>query len=596
MRIEDYAIIGDTQTLALVGRNGSIDWLCLPRFDSGACFSSLLGSPDNGRWLVAPRGRVSKVTRRYRRDTLVLETEFSTNEGTVRLIDFMPVRTVHPDIARIVEGVSGSVKMYSELVIRFDYGSIVPWVKKLDGRLHAIAGPDALVLQSPIPSIGRDFTSVAEFEVRAGERVPFVLTWYPSHQNIPESIEPYRTLEETESWWHEWLSSFCDGGEYREAVVRSLITLKALTFGPSGGIVAAGTTSLPEDPGGVRNWDYRFCWLRDSTFTLLALLHSGYTQEAAAFRDWLLRAVAGDPAKLQIMYGLLGERRLDERALEWLPGYENSRPVRIGNAASGQLQLDVYGEVSDTLHQATRSGLAWDEPSWALQRALAEWLESNWNQPDEGIWEPRSGRRQFTYSKVMAWVTFDRAIKAIERHSLSGPIDRWRRLRDVIHRNVCENGWNQQLGSFVQYYGASAVDASLLLMPAVGFLPGTDPRITGTIRAIEKQLLHHGFVRRYRTDTGESVDGLPGTESTFLACSFWLVDAYLLCGRTEDARLLFHRLLAVANDVGLYSEEYDPVARRLLGNFPQAFSHVALINSARNLLHPENPAQQRSRS
>jgi GH15 family glucan-1,4-alpha-glucosidase len=595
MRIEDYAIIGDTQTLALVGSNGSIDWLCFPRFDSGACFAALLGSPSNGRWLIGPKGDVTKVTRRYRKDTLILETEFQTSDGTVRLVDFMPVRGQSPDLVRIVEGVSGSVPMQLELVIRYDYGSIVPWVRNVDGRLLAVAGPDALVLESPVSHRGQGLKTVAEFEVRPGMRLPFSLMWNPSHEPLPASVDPYQAERETTEFWREWAARATDRGEYRDAIVRSLITLKALTYAPSGGIVAAGTTSLPEALGGERNWDYRHCWLRDSTFTLYALLEGGYVDEARAFRDWLLRAVAGDPAKLQIMYGLLGERRLDESEISWLPGYENSRPVRVGNAAANQLQLDVYGEVMDTLYQALRAGMPTSEPAWSLQCSLMNWLESNWSAPDEGLWETRGGRRKFTHSKVMTWVAVDRAIKSAERFGMRAPIDRWRALREEIHRDVCQNGWNAELGSFTQYYGAEHVDAALLLIPTTGFLPARDERVLGTIRAVERELVHDGFVHRYRTVEGPNEDGLSGREGAFLACSFWLVDAYYLSGQMERAHALFRRVMAVANDVGLLSEEYDTSRARLVGNFPQAFSHVALVNSARNLTSPtQHPAEERS--
>jgi GH15 family glucan-1,4-alpha-glucosidase len=594
--IEDYAIIGDTQTLALVGASGSIDWLCLPRFDSGACFAALLGSAANGRWLVAPRAAASRVMRQYRRDTLVLETEFQTAEGAVRIIDYMPIRGREPDLIRIVEGISGTVSMRSELVIRFDYGSIVPWVRKLDGRVHAIAGPDALVLEAPVAHRGQGYTTVAEFQVSNGERVPLTLTWHPSSEPPPSSPDPFRALAETERWWRQWVKPCPDAGPYREQIVRSLITLKALTYSPSGAIVAAGTTSLPEELGGVRNWDYRYCWLRDSTFTLYALMQSGYVGEARAFRDWLLRAAAGDPAKLQILYGLHGERRIDERVLEWLPGFANSRPVRIGNAAVGQRQLDVYGEVIDTLYQAREAGLSESTTAWSLQRALLEWLESNWDCPDEGLWEVRGPRRHFTHSKVMCWVAFDRAIKAVERRCLPGPVERWRKLRDELHRDICRRGWNAERRTFVQYYGGNAVDAALLLIPAVGFLPASDERVRSTVAAVERDLLRDGLVRRYTTGATEPVDGLPGTEGAFLACSFWLVDAYVQTGRTGEARELFERLVSLANDVGLLSEEYDLERRQLTGNFPQAFSHVALINSARNLSAESKPSEVRSRA
>lgn len=594
VRIEDYAIVGDTQTIALVGIDGSIDWLCLPRFDSGACFAALLGDASHGRWQIAPAGGVRRTRRRYRGDTLVLETEMETADGVVRVVDGMPIRGKYPDVVRVVEGVSGSVPMRSELVVRFDYGSIVPWVRKMDGRLHAIAGPDALVLTTPVRTHGERFTTVAQFTVHAGERVPFVLTWHPSYEAAPESAEPFSALDETEAWWREWASRHEDAGAYRDATLRSLITLKALTYAPSGGIVAAATTSLPEAIGGSRNWDYRFCWLRDATLTLYALLGAGFREEAIAWRDWLLRTVAGDPGKLQIMYGVIGDRRLDEREIDWLPGYEGSRPVRIGNAAWSQFQLDVYGEVLDTFHQARRMGVGAEAESWALQLAICESLERDWRRPDEGFWEIRDSKRHFTYSKVMAWVALDRAIKAVERHSVEGPIDRWRAVRDEIHRDVCSRGYDAELGCFTQSYGSKSLDATLLRIPTVGFLPIGDPRVKRTISAIERSLLRDGFVARYHTQEGRNVDGVAGKEGTFLACSFWLVDAYVLSGRREEAVRLFERLLAVRNDVGLLSEEYDVSRRRLVGNYPQAFSHVALVNSARNLSRAGGPAHHRT--
>jgi GH15 family glucan-1,4-alpha-glucosidase len=593
MKIEDYAVIGDTQTIALVGKSGSIDWLCLPRFDSGACFAALLGSPQNGRWLLAPAGEVTKVERRYRPGSLVLETDFHTPEGVVRVVDCMPLRGKYPDVVRQVQGLSGTVRMRLELVIRFDYGHIVPWVKKDDGLLHAIAGPDALVLRTPVPTHGKDLTTAAELSVRAGERVPFALTWYPSHERPPEAVDVDRAIDETDQFWRTWSSRCHERGAYREDVVRSLLTLKALTYAPTGGIVAAGTASLPEALGGTRNWDYRYCWLRDATFTLYAMLHAGYREEAAAWRDWLLRAVAGDPSKLQIMYGASGERRLDERTIDWLDGYEGSRPVRIGNAAAGQLQLDVYGEVLDALHQARREGIPPEAASWQLQCAICNWLESNWTQPDEGLWEVRGPRRDFTHSKMMAWVAMDRAVKAVEQHGMTGPVERWRGTRDEIHRDVCSRGYDADLGSFTQSYGDKKLDASLLLMPSVGFLPARDPRVLGTIAAIEKTLMREGLVLRYLTRDGSNEDGLAGREGAFLACSFWLADAYLLSGRREDARRMFDRLLSLRNDVGLLSEEYDVERRRLVGNFPQAFSHVALVNTARSLGGSGGPVQAR---
>jgi len=583
VEIEGYAIIGDTQSIALVGRDGSIDWLCLPRFDSGACFAALLGTRDHGRFALRPAGE-ARVERRYRGDTLVLETDFHTSTGTVRVVDAMPVRGRHPDVVRVVEGLSGEVPMQLELVIRFDYGSIVPWVRRLDGRLLAIGGPDALLLCTPVATRGEGLTTVADFTVRAGDRIPFVLTWYPSHEPPPESVDGIESIGETESWWKEWSSKNRVSGPYRDLVVRSLVTLKALTYAPTGGIVAAGTTSLPETLGGTRNWDYRFAWLRDATFTLHALTHAGYIEEAQAWRDWLLRAVAGDPSKLQTLYGLAGERRLEELTIPWLPGYEGSRPVRIGNVATSQLQLDVYGEVLDALFHSRRLGLGCDANAWALQRVIGTWLESNWQRPDSGLWEIRAEPRPFVHSKVMAWVAFDRLVKTVEQEGLDGPVDRWRRARAEIHREVCEKGFDASLGAFTQSYGSKLLDASLLLIPAVGFLPPDDPRVKGTILAIERELCQDGFVVRYPTVEGQNADGLPGREGAFIACTFWLVDALLAIGRRDDARRIFERAISVANDVGLLSEEYDTIRGRLVGNFPQAFSHVALVNSARHLM------------
>lgn len=593
MRIEDYAIIGDTHTLAVVGRDSSIDWLCLPRFDSGACFAALVGGTEHGRWILAPSERVVEQSRRYRKDSLILESEFRTDSGIVRLVDFMPVRDEHPHVVRLLVGVEGTVTIHCELVIRFDYGKVLPWVRKINGRLHAVAGPDALLLETPVVVRGEGLTSVADFVVRKDEQVPFVLTWYPSHRKPPPECDPLRALAETEDWWKLWVSHCQDRGPYRDDIVRSLVTLKALTYQPTGSIVAAGTTSIPEAIGGERNWDYRFCWLRDSTATLYALLHGGFVDEARAFRDWLLRAVAGDPAKLQIMYGLAGERTLDERTLDWLPGYEGSRPVRVGNAAADQLQLDVYGEVSDTFHQARRMGIDSDGPTWELQKTIVEWLESAWEQPDDGLWESRGTRVNFTHSRVMSWVAFDRAVKAVEQFGFDGPLERWRAARDFIHREICTRGFDPQLRSFTRSYDSKSLDASLLLIPSVGFLPATDERVSGTISAVERELLRDGLVLRYLTKPGQNVDGLHGREGAFLACSFWLVDAYLLSGRVQDARLLFERLRNLQNDVGLLAEEYDPVRRRLVGNFPQAFSHVALVNSARNLTSLGPPPERR---
>ncbi|MGH8992945.1 MAG: glycoside hydrolase family 15 protein [Acidimicrobiia bacterium] len=592
MRIEDYGIIGDTQTVGLVGRNGSIDWLCLPRFDSGACFAALLGDPGHGRWLIEPTGGVRGSRRRYRGQTLVLETEFVTDDGVVRLVDCMPPRARDPDVVRVVEGVSGRVPMRMELVIRFDYGRSAPWVRSIGGRLHAVAGPDALVLDTPVPTRGEDLRTVADFTVSAGDRVPFVLEWHPSHLPADRPVDGPAAVDDTERWWEEWAAACTYDGGWREAVVRSLITLKALTYGPTGGIVAAATTSLPEQLGGVRNWDYRYCWVRDATFTLYALMIAGYRDEAEAWRDWLLRAVAGAPEELQIMYGCAGERRLTEIELDWLPGYESSRPVRIGNAAVNQFQLDVYGEVMDALHQARRIGIPADEPSWSLQRTLMDFLESHWHEPDEGIWEVRGPRRHFTHSKVMAWVAADRAVKAVEHFGLDGPVDGWRRLRHEIHAEVCDRGWDAERQTFTQYYGSTELDAALLMIPLVGFLPATDPRVAGTLAATETELCEDGFVRRY-TQRDASVDGLPPGEGAFLACTFWLADNYALAGRHDEAVRTFERLLALRNDLGLLAEEWDVRAGRQVGNFPQAFSHVPLINTARNLSQGGGPGHRR---
>jgi GH15 family glucan-1,4-alpha-glucosidase len=581
LRIEDYAIIGDTRTVALVGKDGSIDWLCLPRFDSAACFAALLGDSGHGRWLIAPLGEVTRTRRRYREGTLVLETEFHTAGGVVRVIDCMPPGESVPNVLRMVEGVSGTVGMRTELIMRFDYGWIVPWVRRVDHGLVAIAGPDALVLHTPLDSHGEGLTTVAEFSVREGQRIPFVLSWFPSHEPEPPPLDVADLIEDAESWWRRWSSRCTYQGEWREAVHSSLITLKALTYLPTGGIVAAPTTSLPEAIGGVRNWDYRYCWLRDATFTLYALMLAGYHGEAAAWRDWLLRAVAGSPSQLQIMYGVSGERRLDEHTIAWLPGYERSTPVRVGNGAVHQLQLDVYGEVQDALYQAKKAGIPADPFAWSVQRAMLDFLEGAWREADEGIWEVRGPRQHFTHSKMMAWVAFDRAVKSAERFRLDGPIERWRRHRDELHTEVCKKGFDASRNTFTQAYGSPQLDASLLMMPLVGFLPASDPRVAGTVRAIERGLVHDGLVLRYRSE--ETDDGLPAGEGVFLACSFWLADNYALMGRIADARALFERLLSLRNDVGLLSEEYDPVSRRLLGNFPQAFSHVGLVNTAFNL-------------
>jgi GH15 family glucan-1,4-alpha-glucosidase len=592
-RIEDYALIGDLQTAALVERGGSIDWLCFPRFDSGACFAALLGTEENGRWLLAPvEGGVTR--RRYLDDTLVLETIWETDEGSVRVLDFMPPRGHAPDVVRIVEGIDGEVRMRSELAIRFDYGSIVPWVRRTDHTRLAVAGPDALCFRTPAETRGEDMRTVSEFVVSEGDRVPFVLTWFPSHTEPPPAIDVEKALAETEGFWRDW-NELCDldvPTEWRDVTRRSLMVLKALTYAPTGGIVAAPTTSLPEWIGGVRNWDYRFCWLRDATLTLLALIHAGYADEADAWRAWLLRAVAGDPADIQIMYGVAGERRLTELELPWLQGYEGSAPVRVGNAASAQIQLDVFGEVMDALYQAREHGLPDERRAWDLQKLLLEHLADLWREPDSGIWEIRGEPRHFVHSKVMAWVAFDRAVRSVERQGMDGPVDRWRALRDEIHADVCAHGFDEELGSFTQSYGAADLDASLLLIPLVGFLPASDPRVRGTVDAVERTLLHDGFVLRYLTHEG--VDGLPSGEGVFLPCSFWLVDCLELLGRHDEAHALFDRLLGLANDVGLIAEEYDPKVKRLLGNFPQAFTHLALVNSAFNVLpHLPSPMHRR---
>jgi GH15 family glucan-1,4-alpha-glucosidase len=605
--IEDYALIGDTQSVALVGRDGSFDWMCLPRFDSPACFAALLGDGRHGRWKLAPPDGVPvRSERRYRDGTLVLETTFTTPGGRVRVVDCMPPRDRTPDVVRVVEGLDGEVAMHLELVIRFDYGSIMPWVRRLpDGRLSAIAGADALVLESGVETHGEGPSTVADFVVRPGQRIPFVLSWHPSHEAPPPRTDALRAVEDTEAWWHEWSSRCSYQGPYRCVVASSLVVLKALTYAPTGGMVAAATTSLPEWPGGVRNWDYRYCWLRDATYTLYALTLAGYRDEARAWRDWLLRAVAGDPSKLQIMYGVAGERRLDERVLDWLPGYQNSRPVRIGNLAAHQLQLDVYGEVMDTLHQTRREGLAADHDALNLQCALLEFLEGAWREADEGLWEVRGPRQHFTHSKVMSWVAFDRAVKMVEGSTgaesircgrnggLGQQLERWRALRQTIHDDVCSHAYDRGRNTFTQAYGSSHLDASLLLIPHVGFLPANDPRVLGTVAAVERELVHEGLVMRYPT-LGQ--DGLPPGEGMFLACSFWLADCYALMGRVEDARVLYERLLSLRNDVGLLAEEYDPIARRQLGNFPQAFSHVGLVNTAFNLTPAETaPVRQRQR-
>ncbi|WOX25149.1 glycoside hydrolase family 15 protein [Streptomyces solicathayae] len=583
-RIEDYALIGDLQTAALVGRDGSIDWLCLPRFDSGACFAALLGDEDNGHWRLSPTG-ASRCTRRgYADESLVLETFWETRSGTVKVVDFMPQRDEAPDVVRIVEGLSGTVEMTAVLRLRFDHGSIVPWMRRADGHRVAIAGPDSVWLRSepPVKTWGQEFSTRSSFTVGAGERVAFVLTWHPSHEPRPALVDPFEALEQSLEDWKAWSARCTYEGPYREAVLRSLITLKALTYAPTGGIVAAPTTSLPEEIGGVRNWDYRYCWLRDSTLTLGALLSAGYVEEAAAWRDWLLRAVAGDPADLQIMYGPAGERRLPETTLPWLRGHAGSAPVRIGNAAVDQLQLDVYGEVVDSLFQAREAGIPAEAHAWNLQLSLLGFLESTWRDPDEGLWEVRGPRRHFTHSKVMAWVAADRAVRTLEDDpSLNGDPARWWAMRDEVHAEVCERAYDPERNTFTQSYGSQELDAATLLIPRVGFLPPDDPRVVGTVDAVRRELGHGGFVRRY--STARAVDGLPGQEGAFLACTFWLADALMLIGRKDEAREVFERLLALRSDVGLLAEEYDPVAGRQLGNFPQAFSHIGLVGTALGL-------------
>jgi GH15 family glucan-1,4-alpha-glucosidase len=581
-RLEDYALIGDCETAALVARDGSVDWLCLPRFDSGACFAALLGTPEHGRWQIAPAGEVKKVERRYRGDTFVLETTFETSEGAVTLIDCMCLRADYPVLVRQVRGERGQVPMRLHLVIRFDYGSIVPWVTKLtEGGLRAVAGPDTLLLRTSVPLLGENHATVASFDVSEGQVVSFVLTWQPSHLPDPKPIDADKAIRKAEKTWQKWAKGCRCEGPWSEPVLRSLLTLKALTYAPTGGVVAAPTTSLPEQLGGVRNWDYRYCWLRDATFTLYALMAAGYRDEARAWREWLLRAAAGNPDQLQIMYGLAGERRLSEWEVPWLPGYQGARPVRVGNAASDQFQLDTYGEMLDAMYQSRRVGLAGEQAAWDFEKAVLHFLESGWERPDEGIWEVRGPRRHFTHSKVMAWVAFDRAVKSVEQFGLDGPVERWRALRDTVHREICAKGYNAEIGSFVQSYGVKDLDASLLMIPLVGFLPPSDLRVAGTLAAIERELLHDGFVQRYHTHSG--VDGLPPGEGTFLPCTFWLVDNYVLLGRQEEAEKVFQRLLGLCNDVGLIAEEYDPKAGRLVGNFPQAFTHVGLVNSAMNL-------------
>ena len=598
-RIEDYGLIGDCETAALVGRDGSIDWLCWPAFDSDACFAALLGARKNGRWLIAPTGETTGTTRRYRGDTLILETRFETAEGAVDLIDFMPPRGKASDVVRLVRGVRGTVKMRMELILRFGFGSDIPWVRKNeDGTgLLAICGQDMAVLRTPVETRGADFTTVADFEVGEGETVPFVLTYGPSHVPVPAEIDPATALQETEAFWAEWSGRCTYQGDHRDLVLRSLITLKALTFAPTGGIVAAPTTSLPEKLGGARNWDYRFCWLRDATFTLLALMNSGYTEEALAWHNWLLRAVAGSPALMQIMYGIWGQRRLLEWEAGWLDGYEGAKPVRVGNAAHAQLQLDVYGELIDALHQARMAKLKLNEVSWAMECTVLEHLAEVWDQPDHGIWERRGEGRHYVSSKVMTWVAFDRGIKSAEKFGFNAPLDRWRTLRDTICREVCNKGFNREQNAFVESYGSQLLDASILLLPAVGFLPASDPRVRGTIEAIEKHMMRDGFVLRH--DPREISEERQPIEGAFLACTLWLADAHVLSGEITKAQALFDRVVGIANDLGLLAEEFDYGEGRQTGNFPQALTHIALINTAHNLSDAkkpvEKPAMQRSK-
>jgi GH15 family glucan-1,4-alpha-glucosidase len=589
-RIEDYALLGDLQTAALVHRNGSIDWCCFPRFDSGACFAALLGGPENGRWLLAPATNVRRHERRYRDDTLILESDFETEEGRVRAIDFMPPRGVARDIVRIVEGLDGAVPMRSELVVRFDYGRIVPWVRRIDGTRLAVAGPDALAFRTPVGVHGEDFSTVSEFTLEPGDRVPFVLTWYASHESPPAAVDAEEALADTEAFWLDWAASSTHEGDYEGEIRRSLIVLKALTYAPTGGIVAAPTTSLPEVLGGTRNWDYRFCWLRDATLTLVAMLRAGYRDEAQAWQEWLLRAVAGDPADVQIMYGPAGERRLDELVVEWLPGFAGSRPVRVGNAASTQLQLDVYGELLDASYEAAAHGIGPSRFASALLSALMDWLEDGWRRKDAGMWEVRGPTRHFTHSKVMSWVAFDRAIRMASGMGLDGRVERWRALREEIRAEVLANAWSERKQAFAQSYGSDELDSAVLLMPLVGFLPAQDPRMISTVEAIRRELGVDGLLRRYLPDP--TVDGIDGGEGVFLACSFWLVRVLELQDRHDEARELFERLLDLRNDVGLLAEQYDPVAGRQAGNFPQAFTHLALVSAALALAEGRSQEQR----
>jgi GH15 family glucan-1,4-alpha-glucosidase len=581
-RIEDYAIIGDTQTAALVGLDGSIDWLCLPRFDSGSCFAKLLGADEHGHWLITVDGEVSSRTRRYQGSTMVLETELATAHGRVQVIDFMPPRHHHPRIVRIVKGIEGEVRMRTHLAIRFEYGMDVPWVRQTARGVNFIAGPNAICVDAPIVLEGVDMHHEATFTIRAGEEQAFGLSWYLSHEDEPFELDPSRSLAETTAFWEDWCGQIqAVHGEWEALVQRSLMTLKALTYAPTGGIVAAATTSLPESIGGVRNWDYRYCWVRDASLTLESLIEAGLRDEAEGWMGWLTRAAAGAPEQLQIMYGPAGERRLTETEVAWLPGYEGSQPVRIGNAASGQFQLDVYGELMDAVDKARHHGIKTHEAVWGLQLALMDFVHDHWTDPDDGIWEIRGPRRPFTHSRVMAWVAFDRAVRSVERYGLEGPVEKWRAARDDVHAEVCDKGWNPKVKAFTQYYGSDDLDASILMMPLVGFLPVDDHRVVATVEAVQRELMVDGFVLRYQNRSG--VDGLPGTEGAFLPCTFWLVDCLARLGRRDEARAIFARLVGLTNDLGLLSEEYDTVDRRQVGNFPQAFTHVGLINTARGL-------------
>jgi GH15 family glucan-1,4-alpha-glucosidase len=590
-RIEDYALLGDLQTAVLVHRTGSVDWCCFPRFDSAACFAALLGEPEHGRWLLAPATETRRSKRRYQPLTLILETIHETAEGSVRVIDFMPPRGKAPDIVRIVEGISGWVPMRSELIIRFDYGHIIPWVRRIDHARVATAGPDALCLRTPVDVHGEALTTVSDFVVGPRDRVPFVLTWFPSHEDLPEPVDADVALAETASFWLGWANADKHHGPHHVEIHQSLLVLKALTYAPTGGIVASPTTSLPERIGGVRNWDYRYCWLRDASLTLLAMLSAGYRDEASAWREWLLRALAGDSAEVQIMYGVAGERRIEERTIPWLPGFADSRPVRVGNAASHQRQLDIYGEVLDAAYQTLAKGIEGSEFGWSLIKHLLAWLVDHWQEEDAGIWEVRGPLRDFTHSKMMAWVAFDRAVRIHDEFGRDGPVDRWRELRDEIKDQVLTCGWSERKQAFTQSYGSDELDASILLMPIVGFLPADDPRFVSTVEAIQRELSVDGLLLRYRSqdDPGGGVDGLPAGEGVFLACSFWLVEVLALQGRLDEAEALFERLLGLRNDLGLLSEEYDPEAGMLLGNFPQAFTHLALVEAALTLAEHRSP-------